>query len=271
MLPTTVQQSPSSLQGFSSTVPLSLVRSPNPTRASKLPHTISTACLNPKGGHAVACEHGAVVWRPNRCKRCLPCLEARRSKVICRAVAAMGQLKWVAFVTVTSVSGGNNPKANPSWPTMMAWWSRLVAWLRRQYGPMEFMVVKESGHQTGMKHLHAFFSNWVWVPDYLLQAKWESISGAYNCKIIRIWGSKVAAYVSKYLSKGLASGIALKKLVTYSRGFPKLPTAPMVVLDRWPGSPRPDRWLETLRDGTLVFWWGEYGKCTCFGEINRLE
>jgi len=133
------------------------------------------------------------------------------------------------------------------------------------------MVVKENGVETGMKHLHAFFSGWVWVPDYRLQEKWESISGAYNVKPIRVWGAKVASYVSKYLSKGLTSGIALRKLVTYSRGFPKLPVSVTLLLDDWMGSSRPTRWVCRLRGGTLVETWGSEGVCTCFGEVERLE
>jgi hypothetical protein len=133
------------------------------------------------------------------------------------------------------------------------------------------MAVKESGKATGMKHLHIFFSNWVWVPDYVLSAKWESISSAYNVDVARVWGKSVASYVSKYVSKGLASGIVLRKLVTYSRGFPKLPSSRILLMDDWTGTARPTRSVAILRDGTLVQWWGNLGPCGCFGCEQLLE
>lgn len=268
MLPLSVQPALGDLQaGLLSPSPFYLSSSTNstpPDTAALLRPLTPRACLNPRGWYRCQCTHLAVAWKPMRCRHCEPCQAARRGKVIARAVNAMGQLDYLVFVTLTTV----NRSPRLSWPEIMGAWSRVVAWIRRVYGPVEYMVVKEEG-KGGMRHLHAVFANWVWVPVVALSAEWQRLTGAYRVWIDRVvGGAGVAGYLAKYLAKG---DLPLRKLATYSQGFPKLPVVEYIEYARFSGPPEPRPWVWTFLDGSHVEWWGTVGQCACFGTVQRLE
>jgi hypothetical protein len=75
-----------------------------------------------------------------------------------------------------------------------------------------------------MLHLHVVLLNWTYVPQWVLQAEWLRVSGAFvvNIKAVEGERDKVARYVARYVSRELASTDVVK-CVTYSRGFPRLP------------------------------------------------
>jgi len=222
-------------------------------------------CSNPKGWYLLVCTHLGQAYKPMRCRHCAGCQEAKRRKAIARIIHGMGEQDYLVFLTLTTV----NREPRMTWPDIMKAWSRLVAWLRRTYGPMEYALVKEEG-AGGVRHLHGIVSGWKWVPISDLSREWQRLTGAYRVWIDRVVGRDgVASYVAKYMAK---SGLPLRKLLTYSAGWPKLPpTEWLECTDLGNGRPTARAWADVLVDGTLVEWWGRGGRCPCFGVNNLLE
>jgi hypothetical protein len=176
----------------------------------------------------------------------------------------MGELDYLVFLTLTTI----NREPRMTWQEIMLRWSRLVAWLRRVYGPLEYVVVKEEG-ANGLRHLHAIVSGWRWVPVATLSAKWKLLTGAYRVWVERVVGRDgVAGYLGKYLAKG---NLPLRKLLTYSAGWPKLPVTEFLEVARETWFPARLVWAARMTNGSLVEWWGNDGPCSCFGTEQLLE
>jgi len=123
-----------------------------------------------------------------------------------------------AFLTLTSLPG-------TSVEEMMGFWNRYRGFLRRVAPEFEYAAVKQFGSLHGLLHLHVALLDWSYVPRAILKAEWERVSGSFICDIREIKGDreKVAKYIARYISRELAN-TEVAKCVTYSKGFPRLPT-----------------------------------------------
>ena len=126
--------------------------------------------------------------------------------------------KWVSFLTLTSRPG-------ITWPLLMKAWSTFVKVLRRRYGPLGYLAVKEEGTATGMRHLHVLITGAVWLNWPSMSRAWSRLTGAPGVDIRRVntRGGKTAysraLYVCKYIGKGFGQDAPMRKLLTASAGF----------------------------------------------------
>lgn len=219
-----------------------------------------TRCRAPKGWATIRCKHGSRVWVPLRCRRCLPCLKARRRKIIARIIVGSHDESWVGFLSLTSLPG-------TTWPYMMAYWSRMCRWLRKGAPSMQYVAVKQEGEETGMRHLHLVVYPWVWIDQAKISAEWLRISGAWNADIRRVNGAIAGAHIAAYVGE---SDLPLAKIVTYSRSWPKLPKDAVwrkhgVQLSM---IPVPRSTIETV-EGNLVEY--QAPRCDCLEGVRPIE
>jgi len=161
--------------------------------------------------------------------------------------------EWKSLLTLTTRPG-------TSWSSIMRAWSSLIRSLRKRYGDVQYAVAKEEGDSTGMRHLHAVLVGPTWVPHAVVSALWYRRLGAYIVDIRRVSGGKVAGYVGKYLTK---QGLGLRKVLTYSRGWPKSKLPRLLECGPIGGKPVPRAWLYEQVGCMLVEWWGREGPCAC--------
>lgn len=173
-------------------------------------------CRYPQGWMLVRSADGAEMWAPRRCRVCEGCVTNHRARVMVRidqGVKLSGGR--CAMLTLTSLPG-TTPAA------MMRSWHRMLAWLKRRMTGLEYAAVKQFGKTTGMLHLHVVCVGWEYVDQAELSQQWKRCSGAAVVDIRRKDGQQAAKYVSRYVSRTV-QGVDLRKCVTYSQGFPKLP------------------------------------------------
>ncbi len=150
---------------------------------------------------------------PRRCRKCSGCARARRGKVIARINHGLTGREDSAMLTLTSRPGTD-------WKKFMAEWSHLLRFLRKTSPHLEYAACKETGSDSGMKHLHVVLVGFRYTPQAAISKEWCRLTGARVVDIRRLKGSHAAAYVAKYVSKQLDG---TRKSVTFSRGWPKLP------------------------------------------------
>jgi len=194
-----------------------------PDFAGLPPEAITSAtCSQPRGWRVIQCPHGSLVWVPNRCRSCEGCFHVRRARVRARVALGLrlnaqeGAEPTSAMLTLTSRPGTSNRD-------LMRYWNGFRQWLRRRLPDLEYVCVKEWGTLHGMAHLHVIVTGWTYIHQTELSDAWRRIAGAFRVDIRRLYGPERAAasYASKYVSKALAARRDLRKVVTYSRGWPK--------------------------------------------------
>jgi len=179
-----------------------------------------TWCINPLGWLRLRCGHGSEKLVPARCRSCPGCQLAHKLKIRRRVEHGVAQGgATAAFLTVT---GG----LVMTWPELMRAWGRFRGAVVRKYGKFEYVAVKEEG-AGGSKHLHVLTIGWSYVNQRVLSALWKKATRGlmYVVDIRRVSGAdKAARYVTKYVTKAL-TGLDLRKMVTYSAGWPQAPDA----------------------------------------------
>lgn len=173
-------------------------------------------CRSPAGWLQVGCGHGSVVWVPLRCRHCRGCIEGHLRRVRARLKHGLNELGGdCAMLTLTSMPG-------MSWVEVMKAWNKLRGWLRKRVPDLEYAAIKQEGSVAGMRHLHVVLGRWRYVEREAIKREWERLTGAYMVDIRRKGASGAVNYVVGYVTSKL-EGSDLRKRVTYSRGFPKLP------------------------------------------------
>jgi len=205
-------------------------------------------CLRPKGWTRLECEHGSVIWAPRRCRHCPPCDRAKKAKQIARAVHGTVGHEHVAFVTLTSLP-------HTTWQDMMSWFPRIIRFLRTYEPTLQYAAYKQEGPLHGMKHLHILVTPLHWVPQADLSKRWEEIAGAWDVNIRRVNSEGVAGYVSAH---NLDWSADLRKIVTYSKGWPKLPHDDTWHVTDWTiGDPPIPLPKYESSEGHLIEYWAE--------------
>jgi len=210
-------------------------------------------CDEPRGWLRCECEHGAMFWKPIRCRRCPGCQQNKHRKAVAKIVVGTKGEEWLSLLTLTTRPG-------TEWSSIMGAWSSLVRKLRALYGRVEYAVAKEEGSSNGMRHLHAIIAGPPWISFVRVQAIWQSLLGAHGVNIKRITSGTVAGYVAKYVSKGQ---LLLPKLLTFSRGWKRSLVPPLVAWHSVCGEPVKRAWRLVTPCATLVEYWGLGGPCRC--------
>jgi len=177
----------------------------------------STWCFFPQGWVRLTCKHSGTAWAPIRCRNCQGCDTARVAKGVARVWAGMeaegNGRDRLAFLTLTTTPSS-------SWPSIMSSWSKLWRRLKRRTEALQYIVVKEEGHETGMKHLHIVLRGWEWMPWATLVRWWQELEGARGVFVERVKDKgRAAGYLAKYLAKGLGQ-LGVRKSMTNSKGWP---------------------------------------------------
>lgn len=212
-----------------------------------------TKCYSPRGWLRVECAHGAIYWKPLRCRACEGCYAAKTRAITARVLFGMDGAAYASLMTLTTRPG-------TSWPDIMKAWTSLIKWVRKHYGGAEYAVVKEEGSRNGMRHLHAVITGPAFIPHAALSAAWRERVGAFVVDIRRIRAGGVAGYVAKYVAKGRERWA---KCVTYSRAWPRDVLPEALAIQRVSGRPVERPWLVATESDTLVESWGWDGPCKC--------
>lgn len=216
----------------------------------------STKCTDIKGWCRVSCEHGAVYWRPLRCRKCRGCLAFKTCRITGTIINGMEGAEWTQMVTLTTTPG-------TKWVSIMLSWQAFIRWARMRWGRFEYAAVKQEGSNTGMKHLHVIMVGGAACQPREVSDYWKGLTGAWNIDVKEITGAEVAGYVSRYVAGGIAQ---VAKAVTFSRGWlrsgkPQETASPVIrrALDlSW-------CWVDETRSGVLVEYWSPEGECECPG------
>ncbi len=171
-----------------------------------------TRCISPKGWLLIQCKHGSRIYKPLRCKQCEGCRAWRVKKLLGRISSYLNFATWTSFVTLTTRPG-------TPWPYIMRRWQSFVKALRKTYGQIEYVWVKEEGSNTGMRHLHAVLTGPKWIDKSLLRKLWFKRTGAFQVGIRRLDNSSGISHAAKYVVK---SDVRLARAVGFSKGWPKL-------------------------------------------------
>ena len=100
-----------------------------------------------------------------------------------------------------------------------ACWAKLRTYLKRRIGSAPlYICVLEFQKFTGLAHLHIVIDHY--VDQAWAKKSWSAIGGGEHVDIRQVNSRRVAAYVSKYLSKDLVSGAPVgTRRVTTSRSI----------------------------------------------------
>lgn len=225
----------------------------------------STICEHPKGWRRYECPHGGEAVFPLRCRRCDACREAHQWRVIGEIASGIQASAWAAMVTLTTAPQDDGTW--PEWSTIMRRFQSLVKALRSRYGCIEYAAVKEEGAQSGMRHLHVAVVGAEWIDHQVLRRLWQGRTGAWSVDVRRIRAGR-AKEVASYLGKQRVS----RKMVTYSKGYPRQPMESLLEDRGEEISPSAlaasgnNLMLPTVTGGYVVHW-GPGGPCDCFGEL----
>lgn len=234
-------------------------------------------CSYVRGWIPISCVHETKYWVPIRCGKCEGCRNIRRAVWVARIMAGIVQWNaWKpAFLTLTTLPG-------TSWPRIMRAWQHLIRFIREEHGfKLPYVVVKEVGHSTGMRHLHAIIPQWVWIDAGALRRRWTELLQApveLRIEIKRVKYSEDAAhYVVKYITKGFGgseadedTGVIFdeRKRISMSQGWPKVAKQVFTVEStQWSTAPRAEQ-PRALISGTVVDMATYHDpKCSCVGDL----
>ena len=232
--------------------------------ADDTPNDESVLCLQPKGWVRVECDHGSVMWRPMRCRKCEGCWESRRAGHRHRIMLAPGDRSHMLFVTLTSLPGS-------TWEMLGRKWSSLMVAIRAKYGPTEYVCAKDAGPKTGMKHFHAVLAGPAFIDQEWLSERWKARTGAYVVWVERPhpsgdgWDVDSLAYeLAKYCASGERQGG--RRMVNYSKGWPKQERCATTVTGKeptlfWAARTESGLLLEAMQ--VIVVAWPTREGCTC--------
>ena len=181
-----------------------------------------------------------------------------------RIMLGCKDLGSVLFLTITTLRG-------TTWKQYTRWWSSLIKAIRKTYGSTQYVLAREEGKKTGMKHGHAVLAGPTWIPHQWLSERWSKRSGA---KVVWIETAKpgkakgdvspLSFELAKYCTK--AEVAAGRKMVTYSKEWPDLPRCATTVLDAQPtfeAAQEAERGEYISKAGIIVVDWPTNGGCTC--------
>lgn len=128
-----------------------------------------------------------------RCKTCYPNnMKKQKYKVMALAERFKMRFYWVLTI----------PQDMPlyeSWDYIQDCWNKFLIVIRRKYGKkLDFIRVNEA-HKSGYPHINFLTNRYINVR--WLRKQWQSLGGGYRNRVEYVSIKRVAAYLSKYLSK----------------------------------------------------------------------
>lgn len=164
------------------------------------------------------------MYIPCKKRSCSVCGPKRRKKVagrIASGIEALGGENGAGWFV------GTWPK-DVSKSTAVKHVARFVAWLRRQKGPrVEYASTWELTHR-GRLHVNLIFAPWLYIPQSVLSAAWNRLTGGSVVWIQRVGAgiaqeaAKSRQYAANYFAK-YEQQVPTGRAANYSRGWPKLP------------------------------------------------
>lgn len=152
----------------------------------------------------------ALIARQCRNKRCPHCAAILRRVLVARITAARPS----TFLTLTS---RHDVDLQTALATITRANGRLWPWIRRHYGPAEYVRILE-WCRDGYPHLHCL-ARMPFVPQRAIAAKWRALTGAVVVDIRKAHG-RSARYVAKYVAKHTADTSRwTRQTISASRGF----------------------------------------------------
>jgi len=157
-----------------------------------------------------------------RCPRCGP---RRAAKYRHRVVELAIEHKLTRFLTLTLDPAkldfvGDDDEASQSLDYIKKCWAKFRVYLGRNFEgrKLQFICVAEFHKNNGRAHLHILVNQWIdktWVSE-----TWQAVGGGWRTRIEFADVHRVAAYVSKYLTKDALCSIPRgKKRLSASNGL----------------------------------------------------
>jgi hypothetical protein len=248
-------QSVSSPAFSSSLVPRYRVTS---SRDPNLEHLNVPYCPNAGWLKGVCKEHGTERWQSHPCKRrgCEVCGPRRRELIAWRVALGIEQLggeRGAGWFVGGFPRGLTKAQENRLSNQFVQWVRRYMA---REFGTKLEWVKTWELYRSGFHHLNLIMSPWRYLPQMVLSAKWLGLIGVPVVWIKRVAngiGEEVAKSrqnLGKYISK-FDQLVPDGRGVSYSKGWPKLPTEPRVPRRgeiEW-------RWVGGLSAEGLLHWY----------------
>ena len=190
-----------------------------PLRSNSLP-VLRFPCSNVLGWRKVVCLHGQIALLPLRCRDCTSCYAYKgfqRARRIQSHLKDIGYDKF-AFLTLTT-------KGNPTWEQVMRKWNSMRYFLRSKGYMAEYVMVKEEGTTSGMKHLHIIYRWLKYIPNDEISRRWSFRNMGSITFIKKVaeteHGRELGRYLSDYVSKAV-NIMGVRKAFTASNDWPKL-------------------------------------------------
>ena len=186
--------------------------------------------LCPAGGWLTGtCEHGTKRWIRTSCKKrtCPICGQHRREMIawrIAKGIEILGGQDgggWFVGTFSREISKREAVKVQ----------GKMVRWIRKHLGTSVAYAATWEEMRSGRLHINLILAPWKYIPQVLLSRKWQAFGGGRMCWIERV-GAEIGVEAAKsrnsiggYLGK-LEQMVMNGKGVTYSKGWPKLPSKP---------------------------------------------
>ena len=228
------------------------------------------------------CKHGTTRWVKLSCKRrdCPVCGEHRKRLIAWRIQLGIERLGgelgagWFVGSFAYDIEKKQAVKVV----------GKMVRWLRKTTGVHFEYASTWEVTKAGRLHVNIIMAPWCYIPQSKLSVAWQRFGGGKRVWIERV-GAAVGSEVAKAGRERIGNYVAkwdqmvpAGRGVTYSKGWPRLPSAPApvrqgVIAWRWVGSLELEEilfrdelnylglWCE-VAPGEYASVWGE--ECGCF-------
>lgn len=138
----------------------------------------------------------------HRCKR-WDCPECRKYKASLVAKKIMESLpaEGLYMMTLTLFRRGTPQE---QWKHLNASWNRLLTYLRRKFGTIQYVAIREPHAKGGTPHLHVLLDKYVWTRETQRHA--VTCGFGFQKDFQRCNNDGAKYYVTKYLTKEHANG-----------------------------------------------------------------
>lgn len=156
----------------------------------------------------------------NTCKRWdCPTCRKYKAKLIQRKIDGALPPEGLYMLTLTLFRRGTDVE---QWRHLNASWNRLLTYMRRHFGEIRYVAIREPHKKGGTPHLHVILDKYVWTRDTQRHA--VTCGFGFQRDFRRLNGEAAKYYVLKYLTKEVpnedferARQASLSRVVSVSR------------------------------------------------------